>query len=59
LRLNDQVLAIVNFAATGAASRVDRTLRTGQVYRLRDGRSSALDGYYTVADALQAVELAE
>jgi hypothetical protein len=53
------VLAIVNFAATGAASRVDSSLRTGQVYRFRDGRISALDGYYTVAEPLQAVELEE
>jgi hypothetical protein len=52
-------LAIVNIAATGAASGVDTTLRTGQVYSFRDGRISALDGYYTVDDALRAVGLKE
>jgi ketosteroid isomerase-like protein len=56
-QVNDQVLAIVNLAATGAASGVDTTLRTGQVYSFRDGRISALDGYYTVDDALRAVGL--
>lgn len=58
-QVKDQVLAIVNFAATGAASGVDTSLRSGQVYSFRDGRINAHDAYYTVDEALNAVGLAE
>src|ERR1700680_4873351 len=37
-RVNDQLFAIVNHAATGAASGVDTTLRVGHVYSFRDAR---------------------
>jgi ketosteroid isomerase-like protein len=57
--VNDRVLAIVNFAATGAASGADTSLRSAQVYSFRDGRISAQDAYYTVDEALKAVGLAE
>ena len=56
---NDQVLAILNLAATGAASGVDTAIRTGNVYSFRDGRINAVDAYYDVAEALKAVGLAE
>jgi ketosteroid isomerase-like protein len=58
-QVNDQLFAIVNHAATGAASGVDTTLRVGHVYSFRDGRISALGSYYTVDDTLKAVGLAE
>jgi ketosteroid isomerase-like protein len=56
-QVNDQVLAIMNIAATGAASGVETTLRFGQVYSFRDGRISALDAYYTAEGALKALGL--
>ena len=57
--VNDQVLVILSFAATGAASGADTTLRTGNVYSVRDGWISAHDAYYEVAQALKAVGLEE
>ena len=58
-QVNDQVLAILNIAATGATSGADTTLHTGNVYSVRDGRISVHDGYYDVSEALKAVGLEE
>jgi ketosteroid isomerase-like protein len=58
-QVDQQVLTIVQIAATGAASGVGTTLRVGQVYSFRDGHISALDAYYTPDEALKAVGLEE
>ena len=57
--VDQQVLTILQIAATGAASGVGTTLRAGQVYSFRDGHISALDAYYTPDEALKAVGLEE
>jgi ketosteroid isomerase-like protein len=57
--VDDRVFAIVNFAATGAASGVATTLRSGVVYSVRDGHIHAQDAYYEVNDAFQALGLEE
>jgi ketosteroid isomerase-like protein len=57
--VNDQVLAIMNLNAAGAASGAATTRLFGQVFSFRDGRISAQDAYYTPAEALEAVGLAD
>jgi ketosteroid isomerase-like protein len=57
--VNDQVLAIMNLETRGVASGVTTTRQFGQVFSFRDGRLSTLDAYYTVDEALKALELAE
>ena len=56
---DDQVFAILNIAATGAASGADTALRTGNVYSVRNGRISAHDAYYDVNEALKAMGVNE
>lgn len=56
-QVDDKVLAILNIAATGAASGADTALRTGNVYSVRDGQISAHDAYYDVNGALKALGL--
>jgi ketosteroid isomerase-like protein len=58
-QVNDQVLAILNFTATGAVSGADTAIRSGNVYSFRDGRINAHDAYYEVDEALKAVGLTE
>jgi ketosteroid isomerase-like protein len=57
-QVNDQVLAIMNAAATGVASGTPVAWRFGQVYSFRDGLITAADAYIPVDDALKALGLA-
>jgi ketosteroid isomerase-like protein len=59
LEAEDQVLAIMNVAATGTASGAPATMRIGQVFSFRGGQISAVDSYYEASEALKAVGLSE
>ena len=56
--VHDQVVVVVNGVGVGAASGAPATMRFGQVCSFRDGRISAVDGYYRADEALEAVGLA-
>jgi ketosteroid isomerase-like protein len=57
--VHDQVVVVVNGVGVGAASGAPATMRFGQVCSFRDGRISAVDGYYRADEALKAVGLEE
>ena len=59
LEADDRVLAILRVIAAGSASGVPVTHRPGQVISFRDGLISAVDFYYEVSEALEAVGLSE
>src|SRR6266576_270887 len=59
LEADDRVLAILRVIAAGSASGVPVTLRPGQVRSFRDGLISAVDFYYEVSEALEAIGLSE
>ena len=55
--IGDQVLVIVTTRGVGAASGAGASMRNGQVFSFRDGQISALDGCYSIDDALKALRL--
>jgi ketosteroid isomerase-like protein len=56
---DERVAVIVRSVAAGGTSGTPATLRSGQLYSFRDGRISAVDGYYDAREALHAVGLSE
>jgi ketosteroid isomerase-like protein len=56
-QMGEQVVAIVRSVGVGGASGAPATMRWGQVYTFREGKISAVDNYYEVEEALEAVGL--
>jgi ketosteroid isomerase-like protein len=56
---DDRVVVIFNLVGSGAASGAPTAMRTGWVGSVRDGGISAIDAYYSVEEAFQAVGLSE
>jgi ketosteroid isomerase-like protein len=54
---DDRVVAITRTVGVGDTSGAPATIRTGLVLSFRNGRISAVDDYYEVSEALEAVGL--
>jgi len=55
----DRVVLIASAVASGAASGAPATVRFGQVFMFREGKTVVIDGYWEAREAVEAVGLRE